>query len=39
VVREGRLVAEMPGADATEETIMTSALTGAPFHAPAGAVA
>jgi ribose transport system ATP-binding protein len=39
VVREGRLVAEMPGADATEETIMTSALTGAPFQAPAGAVA
>lgn len=39
VVREGRLVAEMPGADATEETIMTSALTGAPFQAVAGASA
>ena len=39
VVREGRLVAEMPGAVATEETIMTSALTGAPFRAHAGAAA
>jgi len=39
VVREGRLVAEMPGAAATEETIMSSALTGAPFQSHAGAAA
>lgn len=37
VVREGRLVAEMPGAVATEETIMSSALTGVPYQAHAGA--
>ncbi|WP_235679341.1 sugar ABC transporter ATP-binding protein [Aquibium microcysteis] len=36
VVREGRLVADMPGAAATEETIMSSALTGLPFQAHAG---